>query len=65
MEKWINFTIQAVAYFIIVLIVFFIASKMGFNSGGSIWIFSIGSTIGWMIVQGFSVIKKQYNGFVK
>lgn len=65
MEKWINFILQTIAYFFIVLIVFFIARKLGFNKGGSIWIFSIGSTVGWMIVQGFSVIKNQNNGYVK
>lgn len=59
MEKIFNFMIQTVAYFIIVLLIFFIAQKLGVMSDVSIWPFAIGSTIGWVIVQGVSILLKK------
>ncbi|GFZ33186.1 hypothetical protein CSC2_37120 [Clostridium zeae] len=59
MEKTVNFIIQTVAYFGIVLLIFFISRKFGINSHSSIWSLAIGSTVGWIIVQGFSTIKKR------
>ncbi|GKU25614.1 hypothetical protein CFOLD11_24400 [Clostridium folliculivorans] len=59
MEKFVNLIIQSVAYFGIVLLIFFISRKLGINSDSSIWSLAIGSTIGWIIVQGISTIKKK------
>jgi energy-coupling factor transporter transmembrane protein EcfT len=59
MEKIINFIIQTIVYFLIVLFVFFISKKVGIHFSNSIWMLAIGSTIGWLIVEGiFRVIKK-------
>ncbi|GKU28636.1 hypothetical protein CFB3_07420 [Clostridium folliculivorans] len=59
MKKIANFIIQSVAYLGIVLLIFFISRKFGINSDSSIWSLAIGSTIGWIIVQGISTIKKK------
>lgn len=59
MEKIINFILQTIVYFLIVLFVFFISKKIGIHLSTSIWVLAIGSTIGCLIVQGvFRVIKK-------
>ncbi|GFP76353.1 hypothetical protein [Clostridium fungisolvens] len=59
MDKIVNLIIQSVAYFAIVLFIFFISRKFGINTHSSIWSLAIGSTIGWIIVQGLSVIMKR------
>lgn len=61
MKKWINLILQTAIYFLINILVFFIARKIGINSKASIWPFVIGSTIGWMIVQGVTIKKKHIN----
>lgn len=59
LKKFANIIIQTIAYYVIVLVIFFISRQIGINSSASIWTLTIGSTIGWIIVQGVSINKKK------
>ena len=59
MGKFSNIIIQTIAYYVIVLVIFFIARQIGINSSASIWTLATGSTIGWIIVQGVSINKNK------
>jgi hypothetical protein len=61
LEKIVKFIFQTVLYFIIVLFIFFIVKQIGINSDMSIWAGAIGSTVGWVIVQGVFILKKKNN----
>ena len=58
LNKIVDLIIQTAAYFCIVLLMFFIAKQIGMKSDTSIWVFAIGSTIGYVIVRGVSMLKK-------
>ena len=60
MNKIINLAKQTVAYFLIVLFLFWILRKMGINTDSSMITLAIGSTIGWVIVKlGENIIRKR------
>ena len=60
MNKIINLAKQTVAYFLIVLFLFWILRKMGINTDSSMITLAIGSTIGWVIViLGENIIRKR------
>jgi len=59
-NKIINLVMQTVAYFLIVLFIFWITRKMDIKTDTPIITLAIGSTIGWAIFQvGTSIIKKR------
>ena len=60
MKKGVNFCIQMVVYFLVVLLSFFIAKKLGFAfKDSSVLLVAIGSTVGWLVVQGFIALKNR------
>ena len=59
MKKITTFIIQTVAYFSIVLLIFYIAQKIGIMADRSILAFAIGSTIGWVIIEGVLILTKK------
>ena len=60
MNKIINLAMQAVAYFLIALFIFWISRKMGIKTDSSIITLAIGLTIGWAIVKwGENIIRKR------